>query len=500
VFAKLAIQICDSVAFRRNFIFNQEDHPELRLKSLRLIISYIALVYVFNGISYHFLVGCWIVQSWMYWCLVILFIALVFTILKYWKETVLSAIEDSKDSNLFLKRIKSSSDSRLIKELSALLGAVYFFIKGSLQWLLIIISSIDFFRPMMSSFLTLKAIKPEEKKLDGLIPLNDEEYVNIEKPMTVEEYAKDELVYLANESHTGLHLVVGEQGIGKTVFLKRLMGLIETQTPTVLYSCSRNKAKEFINDMKQLMEDRNDANKRTIIIVDDIHLLQKPIIGGVDIIDEFIKLVRKRQNHITWYCSINIEAWQFLKRVRAKKILFESITNLPKWEMDQLQALISSRVKQIGNNISFQKLIIPKHLDSPQIDGRRKKDLSYYRILNEYSDGNPTIAMYCFNMSIYKEEQSEALQVRLFNPPPLAKLESMPGLTYFILRTIAQMGKSNREDLKICAAEKIHLVDDCLNLLLFHGFIKENNQLYSISTRWFRPIIIILQRQHLLSK
>ena len=76
----------------------------------------------------------------------------------------------------------------------------------------------------------------------------------------------------------------------------------------------------------------------------------------------------------------------------------------------------------------------------------------------------------------------------------------MPPLSYFILRSIVQMGKTNRDDLKDCAAEKSILVDDSLHLLLTHGFIKENYGFYKIATRWFRPVMIILQRQHLLSK
>ena len=502
VFANFIIQVCNALACRRNYIFNQEDQPALRHKTLKIIVSFFALSIVFERVSFLFLEGCWMIQSWMYWLLVALFIAMVYYILKTWKDTILQMIDEISNDTSILKKVKGTSQSEINKEFTAFIGGVYFFLKGALQWTLITLSNIEIFRPMMASFLTLKAIRPEDDNAEGLKLIDEERYIPADSETLVNDYAVQELdQIIKHENRTGMHLITGEQGLGKTTFLKRLEKSLKENTKIIFHTCDHTNAESFIERMQEIVkESKKDDSQSTTVLIDDFHHLYKATIGGFEIVDRFIDLVRTEQDSMTWYVSINNESWQVLKRIRAKKILFESVTKLPKWDMPQLQMMISSRIKNLGMKISFQGLVIPRHLDSPQIDGRRKKDLSYYRILRDYSEGNPSVALYCFNLSLYEGKQGDVLEVRLFNPPSLAELESMPALSYFILRTIVQMAKTNRADLKDCAAEKSSLVDDSLHLLLTHGFIKEHDGFYKIAIRWFRPVMIILQRQHLLSK
>ncbi|EDM29665.1 hypothetical protein LNTAR_17983 [Lentisphaera araneosa HTCC2155] len=502
VAANLVINICNSLASRRNYTFNQVDKPELRQKTLKIIVGFLALIYVFKRISLLFLEGCWMIQSWMYWLLVALFIAASYHILKIWKTNILQMIDEISNETSNLKKIKGFSNREVYKIFTALLGGIYFFLKGTLQWILITLSNFEIFRPMMASFLTLKAIRPEDDNAEGLKLIDEERYIPADSDILVNDYAAQELdQIIKHENRTGMHLITGEKGLGKTTFLKRLEKSLKENTKLIFHTCDHTNAESFIERMQEIVkESKKDDFQSTTVLIDDFHHIFKATIGGFEIVDRFIDLVRTEQDSMTWYVSINNESWQVLKRIRAKKILFESVTKLPKWDMPQLQMMISSRIKNLGMKISFQGLVIPRHLDSPQIDGRRKKDLSYYRILRDYSEGNPSVALYCFNLSLYEGKQGDVLEVRLFNPPSLAELESMPALSYFILRTIVQMAKTNRADLKDCAAEKSSLVDDSLHLLLTHGFIKEHDGFYKIATRWFRPVMIILQRQHLLSK
>ncbi|WP_420792891.1 AAA family ATPase [Lentisphaera profundi] len=500
VFTRLAVQVCHAMAYRRNYVFNQEDHPELREKTLRIFAFYIAFTLIIKRLAENSLTGCWVIQSWLYWFLVSLLVAAFYFVLRAWKLSILKMLDDIQDETFFIKKLKARSQGKINTELTVAIGVIYFFIKGSFQWLLILVSSISIFRPMMASFLSLKTTVMEEEK--GLTLIDHQMYSSTNHSSIIEEYALDELKQFSEkEIPTGLNLICGERGLGKTIFLQRLQKKLNEGYQSKFYSCTRSNNNDFIDNMKSFIkESKENKIQKAVIFIDDIHLVQKAQIGGIEVIDDFIKLIRKEQESIRWIVSIDSEAWQFLKRVRAKKILFESVTKLPKWEIHQLKTMISSRIKEQGHSISFQGLVIPRHLDGPQIDGRRKKDLSYYRILNDYSEGNPSVALYCFNLSLYKQKNSDKIEVRLFNPPSLAELESMPALTYFVLRSIVQMGSTNKEDLRLSSAEKKSLVDDCIHLLLFHGFIEEHNEFYHISIRWFRPIITILQRQHLLSK
>lgn len=502
VVANFFINVCNSLASRRNYTFNQEDKPQLRQMTLKVIAIFLALLYLFKRITMLFLEGCWMIQSWMYWLLVALFIVATYHILTIWKITILQMIDEISNERSNLKKIKRLSNREIYKMFTAFLGGIYFFIIGTLQWILIIFSNFEIFRPIMASFLNLKAVRPENDNTSGLSLINKKQYIPNDSAMLVNEYASLELDrMIEHEMRTGMHIITGEQGLGKTTFLKRLDSHLNLKSNKIFHTCNHDNAEAFIGQMQEIVKQSKKLKPQsTVVFIDDFHYLFKATIGGFEIVDHFINLVRTKQSSITWYVSINNESWQVLKRIRAKKILFESVTTLPRWDTPQLQMMISSRIKDLPIKISFQGLVIPRHLDSPQVDGRRKKDLSYYRILRDYSEGNPNVALYCFNLSLYKNKQSDILEVRLFNPPSLAELESMPPLSYFILRTIVQMARTNRDDLKDCAAEKNSLVDDSLHLLLTHGFIKEYNGFYEIATRWFRPVITILQRQHLLSK
>jgi hypothetical protein len=147
---------------------------------------------------------------------------------------------------------------------------------------------------------------------------------------------------------------------------------------------------------------------------------------------------------------------------------------------------------------SFERLVVPRQVrTSPVSDAERTKQ-DFYRILWDYSDGNPEVALYFWRESLYRRPDDETVHVRLFSGPSAGQLDDLPSTFYFVLRTVVQLELAVEEDVVTCTDLSSAEVADALRAARVHGYIKGEGHLFEIDLRWYRAIISILRRKHLL--
>ncbi|TDA85624.1 hypothetical protein, partial [Halomonas marinisediminis] len=86
---------------------------------------------------------------------------------------------------------------------------------------------------------------------------------------------------------------------------------------------------------------------------------------------------------------------------------------LPRWNEKQIGQLLDSRInKQLEKPLSFEGLIVPKQWDQDEMSEEDRAKQGFYRILWHYSDGNPTVALRFFRLSINRNKETEQAVVR----------------------------------------------------------------------------------------
>jgi len=147
---------------------------------------------------------------------------------------------------------------------------------------------------------------------------------------------------------------------------------------------------------------------------------------------------------------------------------------------------------------SFERLVVPRQVRTSPVSEEKRTKRDFYRILRDYSEGNPGVALQSWRDSLYRRPDGQTIYVRLFSGPTAGQLEDLPATFYFVLRTVVQLDLAVEEDLVSCTDLSPAEVADALRATRVHGYIDGNGHLFEIDLHWYSAIIRILRRKHLL--
>ena len=509
--AYLAYQFADALAVRRLMLCPRGDiYMDKRRKSLKRLATYGAFIIVVFNFPNTYLLGLFALQFISYSFCVICLLLILFSLMVIWKEILMNEIDKLPESNPLKKWVKPYCKGNF-EYIAVAVGGPYIFFRALGDWVFIASVDIEALRPVMTSMFRAEIGRQSEQDLEGLIPVNPELLMGINEGYLITEYAQEELNNIIDSTNTsGMTLVCGEQGMGKSVFLQRVYSSVPENTKALLLKCRRKGINQLIEDIafkleleasniEELAEGINQG--QYFICLDDIHALLHTRVGGLDEMDQLCKLVRLTEKSTRWIMGLNQSTWRFLLRAREKHILFDSIIKLPDWTHSQIESLVRRRLEEKEIHPDFSGLVIPPQFDKPDENGQYNRDKIYFRMLRDYCEGNPRVALYFWHKSLYIDDQGgKVFQVRLFRPPLLEALDNMPSLAYFNLRTILQMCEVTREELLFCSGQAKHVIDDSLRVLQANGFIRERDGEYRVHRHWFRAIVIILRRKHLMAE
>jgi hypothetical protein len=308
----------------------------------------------------------------------------------------------------------------------------------------------------------------------------------------------------------GAFLLTGERGCGKTSWLRQVDGgdLIRTNITLQDRPASSDELASVLG--RALAADTSSTSNleglrstltggpRRIVIIDLAQHLFLAAVGGYTTFDAFTTLIEQTHHRVFWVCSMSAFAWQRLRAVRPTPIVFRHHQHLGGWSEDRIRELIRARTAVAGVRLNYGDLVVDR-MEGVSAQARLiESEEGYTRLLWDYSDGNPRVALHFFLRSLVPEG-ADAARVRLFRAPAVEVLERLDEDALFTLASVVThenvtLGEAvavTRYPEELC---RIHL--DRLSEL---GVLRWDGRRYRIATFWHRAAVRLLFRMNLLA-
>lgn len=170
------------------------------------------------------------------------------------------------------------------------------------------------------------------------------------------------------------------------------------------------------------------------------------------------------------------------------------------WTDAGIANLISARTAHLDATPDFSRLLgeLPPDADDEDIqEALDRTETNYYRLIWDYADGNPGVALTAWRGSLGVDPNG-TLCVRVFHAPDPEELEGLPDSTKFVLRAVVQLERATPESIGRATGVGLREVYDALRFGTARGYFDENEQGFAVTWQWFRAITRYLARHHLL--
>ncbi len=508
----LMVRFVDSIAARQSA---RDETANLRFRSLRLIgISVVAVGLVLaltdasvgRGALYHWVLStCWMIA-------VPIFVLLV----SWWRPVVLQRAKERHNPAAIVSWV-AAHDRGLMSYLATGVGGLYLLGDGLYRFALRQASHLTITQRFLAYLFRREVEKTAEagrvERVYG--ELSEEAYRRLGPdspcPKIIDSIAKDEVAFvgeLVNDEANAVVAVVGERGLGKTMFLKRVAAEAEPHE-VVHVSCRPGGFARFRKTIAETLgletassveevADALRAKAPKVVCVDDAQRLIRPLIGGLRDIDQLTNLARLVGGTSAWVVSIDAPAWQYLRRARGERAVFGEVIRLKKWTETQISELVRSRATASELAPRFDDLVVPRQIDvSSYGTGTDHTERDYCRILWDYAKGNPAVALHFWRESLGMRDGEP--YVRLFRPPSVSGLEDLPSSVYFVLRAMVQLGLALESDIVECTHLDPTDVADALRLARSRRYVEKAGNRQRVTLPWYRAVTQVLQRRHLLT-
>ena len=507
------VELIDATASRQGV--SSESSDKLRFRSLRLVgVSVVAVGLVLSLTVAT--VGKGAIYGWVVSTFGFLAIPVGLVLVVWWKDTIFERAKGRETSSVLQWVVRH--DHGLLTYPAAVIGGVYLLIEGISGF---VVRRVGDLAPLRRVFTYLFRRGVEKSTTAapaeyGTEPIPMDLYEALAPhPKTAPELLTS---YMSKSVHAvralvrserdAIVAVVGERGLGKTTFLNRITSDLEPGSVCAVQCQPGGFAALLVEFARALglpetaSEEEVIATLRerapSVICVDDAQRLVRPLIGGLEAIDKLVELTHGVSPQTSWLIAVGMPAWQYLRRARGDRAAFDQVVTLEPWEENQIAALIEQRSTAAGVIPSFERLVVPRQVRTSPVSDAERTKRDFYRILWDYSDGNPEVALHFWRESLYRRPDDETIYVRLFSGPSAGQLDDLPATFYFVLRTVVQLELAVEEDVVACTDLNAAEVADALRAARVHGYIKGEGHRFEIDLQWYRAVISILRRKHLL--
>jgi hypothetical protein len=310
----------------------------------------------------------------------------------------------------------------------------------------------------------------------------------------------------------GAGLVTGECGAGKTTWLNQ----IESQQAPVLRIAPEHRP-QTAGELTRLLATAFDLTAsprqidlhrlaeqlllepRQIVVLDRAESLFLGCVGGYEPFDAFASLVEQTRRHVFWLCAMNRFAWQRLHAVRPTPTVFRFHQDLPGWTEESIRDLIQSRIAVAGVEASYRDLVLDQ-LEGVSAQARLiKSEEGYARLLWDYSDGNPKVALHFFMRSLVPAHW-DRVRIRLFKGPQVERLAEIGEQGLFVLAAILTHVRLSLDELVKVTRYPEELCRIYLDRLADLGTLSLDQRGYQVTTYWQRATVRLLLRLNLLAR
>ncbi|ROV60790.1 ATP-binding protein [Vibrio ponticus] len=492
----------------------------LRLSTIRRYVWSIIIAGVILQISIRTL-GKGTIYSWIYSALFFWFVLVTVSVLRLWREKVFESLASHTERPVWVNWAVNRQNTLLLNIPATALGIVWLSLDSAKHQLMGLLSRSTLFSQALAYLFRIEVAKQSDidKCQHNLVRIKGEQVFDYVLPGNIDStligYASDELKqlsrYLMSDS-PAICVVSGERGIGATTLLNTMLNKVSNADPIYL-NCPYAGYGELLSQLAlsigldedaseiQILAHLRKSETAYLIAIDNAHRLVKPMVGGLSDLMRITNLLRRSKKNHRIVFSIVKSSWRFVDRARGERLLFDLVCFLPRWNEKQIAELLDSRINQeLEKPLSFEGLVVPKQWDQDDLSEEERAKLGFYRILWHYSDGNPTVALRFFRLSINRNKETDQAVVRLFHVPESQELENMPKPMLAVLRSIIQLEIASPEILSDCTQLSIAEITGILRYFQSRGYIEWSEDQARVSDHWFRHITNVLDRQHLLVK
>ncbi|MGY5538641.1 AAA family ATPase [Vibrio brasiliensis] len=515
----IAISFILEFAYRNS----RSSNPEvvaLRLSTIRRYVWSAIVAGVILQISMRTL-GKGTIYYWIYSALYAWFVLVTLSILRLWRSKVFATVEPLTDRPVWVNWAVSRKDALLLSIPATAMAMVWLIIHHFKHRLVSALSNYSFFSQALAYLFRIEVAKQtgNSNGQSNLVRVKGNDTFEYVSPgsfdSTIIDYAGDEIKqlskYLMSDS-PAICVVSGERGVGTTTLLRGLLMKVKNAEPMYL-SCPYSGYSELLAHLAvslgleedateiQILSQLRKSDTTYLIAVDNAQRLVKPMVGGLTDLIRLTNLLRRSKKNHRVVIAIEKASWRFVDRARGERLLFDLVSFLPRWTEKQIHLLLDTRINQPEQKqISFEGLVVPKQWDQEEVTEEERAKQGFYRILWHYSDGNPTVALRFFRLSLNRDKETEQVYIRLFRAPESQELEKMPKPMLAVLRSIVQLEIASPEILSECTQLSIAEITGTLRYFQSRGYIEWLEDKARVSDHWFRHITNVLDRQHLLVK
>ncbi|MEZ4429913.1 MAG: hypothetical protein R3A51_19720 [Nannocystaceae bacterium] len=311
----------------------------------------------------------------------------------------------------------------------------------------------------------------------------------------------------------GATLVVGDTGIGKTSWLAAATRAIDS-SPIVRISLKRRLLTEVqvLQAIARGLDAPDDAARglvklaafiksrpRGLIMVDDAQLLYLRGVGTFQAWSTLLELIERTGEHAYWTLTMAQQPYEYLRWARGGMDVFRQLILLEPWSEAEIAELTHQRVAQAGYTVRYDDLIVD------QVEGVEAQaqlvstEREYARLIWDYADGVPLVALHCWRGSLDHEE-GKRVRVRLFRRPPVERLEQLGEAQRFLLASVAwHQTLTVAEAMRSLRYPRLACQDALLRLAEWGVLEQAEDERYRITTAWLRPVFRFLRRHHLIA-
>jgi hypothetical protein len=494
----------------------------LRLRSLHLVGRAIVAFGLALSLS-DLLVGPGTIYSWVFSTCWFAAIPLLLIITAWWRPFIFERFSHMRKPNGFEQWVlsrRSPPSNVLASTLSsaaAVVGGVYLFARGALRVARNRVLTFTLTRQVLAYlFRRDLSKKARDATVPGCASLPSDSFRTLGPETASTKFVRSvadaqvqDVIARIRAAGGGAIAIVGEQGAGKTTLVERIVASgpeIVSLTCTVeglpalraqLNQRLGLQAGTELEAATQLI-DRGGTDHG--LLIDDAQYLIRPMMGGLTEFDRVLAMMRSHSKNCTWILAFDETIWRFIERTRGARPLFDDVIRLSPWNEEAIVRLITQRNERAGVKPDFSSLVLDLPANADEIDLQeavRRIEANYYRLLWDYSTGNPGVALHFWRRSLGISD-SGAVLVRLFDAPDAVHLESLTESAAFVLRAIIQLGWATSEDIGQVTSLPSDQIQDVLRFGNQLGYFDVDGLRYRVSWDWFRAVTRLLQRRHLL--
>ncbi len=330
------------------------------------------------------------------------------------------------------------------------------------------------------------------------------------------------------EQRRGIVAVIGDNGMGKSVFLDQALAVLNAtgadvqatklQLPVQKRSSSLREQLEWLSQPLEITIPKNPSRSALqkaivghleslpprIFLVDDLHFLLRRTVGGFDALEIARNIIQACADEHFWVLTLHRPAWVYIDGVSAAmKLAFRERIELPALDADQLGDHLIATTRAAGLDPEFRSLLLGRRPQADKETLEHKARRLYWRIVSQASFGNPRVvfdfwlsSLGAANEAAGDDNGTRRVPVYLFAGHGDEEVESLSDEYLFLLTALLVHDGLKVDDL----AEVLNVAISSVRVACQHleslGIINDLKRRYVVTPGWQPTVARVLDRRN----